>query len=467
MQRAPRARPLRPPPPARPVAAPDRRQPRDRLVARPRAAPRDRAPTRCPSRRRPGGRREIGDELVAALADLGPEHRAVVVLRHLLGYTPGEIAAMLDLPRGTVNSRLRRALDALALALEERAMTRDERARARAARGRAARRRRRARARAPDRARRARAGAAARAASGAPRRSCGPRSRPRSRRSSSPSATAGRRRRSSGSCATSSQAPAKPAPTPVADLALPASGRLLVSDADGLYVVARSGKRTRLGALRRRDLVAATGSTSRATLRPHARRARPDDGARPLDACGPAARSSLPRWSPDGLHIAYRAGGALRIVYGNGEHDVLAGRDMAPVAPAWRPGTPRAVAWAATDGTVTVEDADTAKVLWTHRGGPVHHLAWSGDGRRLLIAGRRHGAIHDLATGRATKLDLGPARSCWPRPSAATGSRSPSAAPRATELRARGGVLPAARPPRPARVVARRPLAARRAATSG
>ena len=60
---------------------------------------------------------EIGDELVAALADLGPEHRAVVVLRHLLGYTPGEIATMLDLPRGTVNSRLRRALDALSLAL--------------------------------------------------------------------------------------------------------------------------------------------------------------------------------------------------------------------------------------------------------------------------------------------------------------------------------------------------------------
>ena len=61
---------------------------------------------------------ELGDEVVAALADLGPEHRAVVVLRHLLGYTPGEIATMLDLPRGTVNSRLRRALDALAVALE-------------------------------------------------------------------------------------------------------------------------------------------------------------------------------------------------------------------------------------------------------------------------------------------------------------------------------------------------------------
>jgi RNA polymerase sigma-70 factor (ECF subfamily) len=61
---------------------------------------------------------DIGDDLVQALAELGPEHRAVVVLRHLLGYTPGEIATMLDLPRGTVNSRLRRALDALARELE-------------------------------------------------------------------------------------------------------------------------------------------------------------------------------------------------------------------------------------------------------------------------------------------------------------------------------------------------------------
>ena len=50
---------------------------------------------------------------MAALRELPPEQRAVVVLRHLLEYTPGEIAAMLELPRGTVNSRLRRALDAL------------------------------------------------------------------------------------------------------------------------------------------------------------------------------------------------------------------------------------------------------------------------------------------------------------------------------------------------------------------
>jgi RNA polymerase sigma-70 factor, ECF subfamily len=68
------------------------------------AAPADRAP----------GLGELG----AALARLSPEHRAVIVLRYLLEFTPGEIARLLDLPRGTVNSRLRRGLDALGSTLE-------------------------------------------------------------------------------------------------------------------------------------------------------------------------------------------------------------------------------------------------------------------------------------------------------------------------------------------------------------
>jgi RNA polymerase sigma-70 factor (ECF subfamily) len=60
-----------------------------------------------------------GFELGPALAALSPEHRAVIVLRYLLDYTPGEIARMLGLRRGTVNSRLRRGLDQLAEALGE------------------------------------------------------------------------------------------------------------------------------------------------------------------------------------------------------------------------------------------------------------------------------------------------------------------------------------------------------------
>ena len=57
--------------------------------------------------------------LAGALASLSPEHRAVIVLRHLLEYTPSEIAELLGLPRGTVNSRLRRGLDTLERMLGE------------------------------------------------------------------------------------------------------------------------------------------------------------------------------------------------------------------------------------------------------------------------------------------------------------------------------------------------------------
>jgi RNA polymerase sigma-70 factor, ECF subfamily len=65
-----------------------------------------------------GGVRAVGEEVLAALAQLPADQRGVVVLRHLLDYTPGEIARMLELPRGTVNSRLRRGLDRLGRELE-------------------------------------------------------------------------------------------------------------------------------------------------------------------------------------------------------------------------------------------------------------------------------------------------------------------------------------------------------------
>lgn len=59
------------------------------------------------------------EEVLSALAVLAPEQRAVVVMRYVLEYTPGEIAHALEIPRGTVNSRLRRGLDALEVRLRE------------------------------------------------------------------------------------------------------------------------------------------------------------------------------------------------------------------------------------------------------------------------------------------------------------------------------------------------------------
>jgi RNA polymerase sigma-70 factor, ECF subfamily len=59
------------------------------------------------------------DDLAAALGALPAEQRTVIVLRHVLGFTPREIGRLLGVPTGTVNSRMRRGLDDLAELLGE------------------------------------------------------------------------------------------------------------------------------------------------------------------------------------------------------------------------------------------------------------------------------------------------------------------------------------------------------------
>lgn len=62
---------------------------------------------------------ESGDRgLLAAVAELPLERRVAVVLRYGVGMKPKQIAATLDLPVGTVNSRLARALEQLRESLE-------------------------------------------------------------------------------------------------------------------------------------------------------------------------------------------------------------------------------------------------------------------------------------------------------------------------------------------------------------
>jgi RNA polymerase sigma-70 factor (ECF subfamily) len=52
-------------------------------------------------------------DVQAALLNLPPEHRQVIVLRELEQMTYEEIAQVLDIPQGTVESRLHRARTAL------------------------------------------------------------------------------------------------------------------------------------------------------------------------------------------------------------------------------------------------------------------------------------------------------------------------------------------------------------------
>jgi RNA polymerase sigma-70 factor (ECF subfamily) len=57
--------------------------------------------------------------LAAALRGLSVDQRAVVVCRYLLDWSVQDTAAALDVPVGTVKSRLARALDALSRMLED------------------------------------------------------------------------------------------------------------------------------------------------------------------------------------------------------------------------------------------------------------------------------------------------------------------------------------------------------------
>jgi RNA polymerase sigma-70 factor, ECF subfamily len=66
----------------------------------------------------PAPAEEMSDDLIAALGALDPEQRALVALRHVLGYRSSELAHMLGLPPATVRTRLARALHQLRSLLE-------------------------------------------------------------------------------------------------------------------------------------------------------------------------------------------------------------------------------------------------------------------------------------------------------------------------------------------------------------
>jgi RNA polymerase sigma-70 factor (ECF subfamily) len=66
----------------------------------------------------PQAQPEARIDLIAALADLDPDFRVVAVACDILGMSMDDAGAMLALPTGTVKSRLHRARDQLAQALE-------------------------------------------------------------------------------------------------------------------------------------------------------------------------------------------------------------------------------------------------------------------------------------------------------------------------------------------------------------
>ncbi len=63
--------------------------------------------------------RELGKQIEVAIAQLRPEYRACILLRHVEGRPYEEIAEMLDLPLGTVKTYIHRARNELRILLSD------------------------------------------------------------------------------------------------------------------------------------------------------------------------------------------------------------------------------------------------------------------------------------------------------------------------------------------------------------
>jgi dipeptidyl aminopeptidase/acylaminoacyl peptidase len=168
---------------------------------------------------------------------------------------------------------------------------------------------------------------------------------------------------------------------------LPADGRVLVSADTGVWIVQRDGSRRRLGDYASASwspfgrFLVATRADELAALEP--------DGTVRWKLARPRVRFA--RWggSRRDTRIAYLSGRTLRVVAGDGTPDTAVARNVAPVAPAWRPGTRHVLGFVAADGRVHLVDVDRRRTLLRSQNKIVRPVAleWSRDGSTLLALG--------------------------------------------------------------------------------
>ncbi len=172
---------------------------------------------------------------------------------------------------------------------------------------------------------------------------------------------------------------------------LPSAGRLLVISEQGPWIVRVDGSKRLLGSYEDASFspnglfVIATGGLRLVAVEP--------DSDRRWSVTRPTPVADA-RWAPSpGFHVAYREGETLRVVGGDGTGDRLLAEDVAPVAPAWRPGEGRTVlAYTSADGRVRVVEADGEQLWVADPGAAPEQLVWSDDAGVLLVvtSGRRH-----------------------------------------------------------------------------
>lgn len=166
---------------------------------------------------------------------------------------------------------------------------------------------------------------------------------------------------------------------------LPTRGSLLVQSAEGPWIVHADGSKRLLGAYTGATwsphglYVAATSRHELATVDPAG------TVRWTLERQGPVR---LPSWNgPDGFRLAYLSGSSLRVVDGDGTGDRLLEPRVAPVTPAWMPGPRYVLAFVKPNGAVEAVRADSGRVVFESRPGPLPlSLQWSNGGRALLVA---------------------------------------------------------------------------------
>jgi sugar lactone lactonase YvrE len=176
-----------------------------------------------------------------------------------------------------------------------------------------------------------------------------------------------------------------PPPSPTLSR-LPAAGRLLVSSAAGSWVVDRDGGLRRLG-----DYTSAGWSPNGLFVAATSGRrlyAAEPGGAVRWSIVRPGAVSH-PSWSGgEGFRVAFLEGRDLRVVAGDGVGDRLLARGVAPVTPAWRPGSGHVLTYATRTGRIVTRDVDAGRVLWSARASePTLALRWTDEGGRLVALG--------------------------------------------------------------------------------
>jgi hypothetical protein len=183
---------------------------------------------------------------------------------------------------------------------------------------------------------------------------------------------------------------------------LPSAGRVLVSGEGGTWVVAPDGSKRRLGGYDEAAwsphglyVIAAT-SNELAALQPR-------DGAVHWSLARPSV--AFPRWggSRTDTRVAYLSSGRLRVVAGDGTGDAAQPGTVVRIAPAWRPGNRRELAFVTSDGRVRLDGAWRSRNRYAH----ARSIVWSPDGHSLLLVTADRLVLFDAASGRARSLGLG------------------------------------------------------------